>query len=63
VTVQVLVLQADGVTYKVEDVNVYDTLFNATEWTDPTAGGADDFAQAADDYLQVIEFVHDNAVR
>lgn len=63
VTVEVLVLQDDGVTYKVEDVNVYDTLFNATEWTDPTAGGADDFAQAADDYLQVIEFVHDNAVR
>jgi hypothetical protein len=64
VTVQVLVLQDDGVTYKVEDVNVYNTLFNATEWTDPTAEGeADDFAQAADDYLQVIEFVHDNEVR
>ena len=63
VTVEVLVLQADGVTYKVEPVNVYDTVFNTTEWTDSTAGGADDFAQAADDYLQVLEFVHDNAVR
>ena len=64
VTVEVLVLQADGVTYKVEPVNVYNTVFTATEWTDSTAdGGADDFAQAADDYLQVLEFVHDNAVR
>ena len=63
VTVEVLVLQADGVNYKVESVNVYDTVFNATEWTDSTDGGADDFAQAADDYLQVLEFVHDNAVR
>ena len=26
-------------------------------------GGADDFAAAANDYLQVIEFVHDNEVR
>jgi hypothetical protein len=26
-------------------------------------GGADDFSTAADDYLSVIEFVHDNAVR
>ena len=34
VTVEVLVLQADGVTYKVEPVNVYDTVFTATEWTD-----------------------------
>ena len=64
VTVSVLVLQPDGVTYKVEDVNVYTTLFGGTTWTDPTAtGGADDFAAAANDYLAVIEFVHDNAVR
>ncbi len=64
VNVTVLVLQADGVTYKQEVVNVYDTLFNKTNWTDPTvAGGADDFATAADDYLSVIQFVHDNEVR
>lgn len=69
VTVTVLVLQEDGVTYKAEEVNVYDTLFDADAdgdgdtWADSTEGGADDFAQAADDYLQVLEFVHDNAVR
>lgn len=63
VTVTVLVLQPDGVTYKAEPVNVYETLFDGTDWVDATAGGADDFAAAANDYLQVIEFVHDNAVR
>lgn len=45
-------------------VNLYDAVFDSTTWTDPTAdGGADDFSTAANDYLQVIEFVHDNAVR
>ena len=58
----VLVLQDDG-SYKIESVSVYDAVFNSTTWTDTTAGGADDFAQAADDYLRVIEFIHDNAVR
>ena len=63
-TAQILVLQPDGVTYKVETVNLYDAVFKSTTWTDPTAvGGADDFATAADDYLKVIEFVHDNGVR
>ena len=63
-TAQILVLQPDGVTYKVETVNLYDAVFKSTDWTDPTAvGGADDFATAADDYLKVIEFVHDNGVR
>ena len=62
-TAQILVLQADG-SYKVETVKLYDAVFNSTNWTDPTAtGGADDFATAADDYLKVIEFVHDNGVR
>ena len=61
---QILVLQPDGVTYKVEPVNLYEAVFNITTWTDPTlTGGADDFATAADDYLKVIEFVHDNGVR
>lgn len=63
VTAQVLVLQPDG-SYKVETVNVYNTLFSSTNWVDPTpVGGADDFATAADDYLTVIQFIHDNAVR
>lgn len=61
-TAEVLVLQPDG-SYVPTVVNVYDAVFNSTNWTDTTAGGADDFAAAADDYLQVIEFVHDNEVR
>jgi hypothetical protein len=61
-TAVVLVLQDDG-SYKEETINLYDVVFDNTDWTDTTSGGADDFAQAADDYLQVIEFVHDNAVR
>lgn len=63
VVVSVLVLQEDG-SYVVTPVNVYQVLFDSTDWSDPTAdGGADDFATASNDYLQVIEFVHDNAVR
>jgi len=61
-TAIVLVRQPDG-SYIEQSVNLYEVLFNSTDWTDTTAGSADDFAQAADDYLQVLEFVHDNAVR
>lgn len=61
-TAVVLVKQPDG-TYIEQSVNLYDTIFKSTNWTDTTAGSADDFAQAADDYLQVLEFIHDNAVR
>ncbi|QGW22722.1 hypothetical protein GOM96_17505 [Stutzerimonas degradans] len=54
---------ADDV-YRPTVVNLYDAVFGGTTWTDPTVdGGADDFAAAANDYLQVIEFVHDNEVR
>ncbi|MUT73009.1 hypothetical protein [Stutzerimonas frequens] len=54
---------ADDV-YRPTLVNLYDAVFGGTTWTDPTSdGGADDFAAAANDYLQVIEFVHDNEVR
>jgi len=54
---------ADDV-YRPTLVNLYDAVFGSTAWSDPTSeGGADDFAAAANDYLQVIEFVHDNAVR
>lgn len=63
VTATVLVKQADG-SYVPTVVNIYQTLFNGTNWVDPTpTGGADDFAKAADDYLRVIQFLHDNAPR
>jgi hypothetical protein len=62
-TATVLVLQPNG-SYLPTVVNLYDAVFNNTNWVDPTpSGGADDFAAAADDYRAVIEFVHDNAVR
>jgi len=62
VTANVLVLK-DGV-YVPTLVNVYDAVFSSTNWTDPTAvGGADDFATATNDFVQVIEFIHDNEVR
>ena len=62
-TATVLVLQPNG-TYVPTVVNLYDAVFNSTNWVDPTAtGGADDFATAANDYLRVIQFIHDNAVR
>lgn len=64
-TATVLVLK-DGV-YVPTVVNLYEAVFSSTNWIDPTPvvgdAGADDFAAAADDYLQVIEFVHDNEVR
>ena len=64
-TASVLVLK-DGV-YVPTVVNLYETLFSSTNWVDPTPAvgdaGADDFAAAADDYLTVIQFIHDNAVR
>ena len=64
-TASVLVLK-DGV-YVPTVVNLYETLFSSTNWVDPTPAvgdaGADDFAAAANDYLTVIQFIHDNAVR
>jgi hypothetical protein len=63
-TANVLVYDAVNNVYVPTVVNLYDAVFNSTNWVDPTAvGGADDFAAAADDYLSVIQFVHDNAVR
>lgn len=69
-TATVLVLDAGDPTDPADDVyrptlvNLYDAVFGGTTWSDPTTdGGADDFAAAANDYLQVIEFVHDNEVR
>lgn len=64
VNVTVLVYDPVSGGYFPTMVNVYEVVFSSTNWTDPTTvGGADDFAAAANDYLQVIEFVHDNAVR
>ena len=40
-------------------VSVYDIVFNTTN--DTTSTGAADFATAANDALQVLEYVHDNA--
>jgi len=48
----------DGV-YETVTEAVMDVVFGGTDWTDTTAGGADDFAQAADDARAVIEFIHD----
>src|SRR5512139_2171609 len=63
-TANVLVYDAVNNVYVPTVVNLYDAVFSSTNWVDPTAvGGADDFATAADDYLSVIQFVHDNAVR
>lgn len=58
--VTVLIKQADGVTYIATPVNVYEVLFKSTN--DTTTTGAADFATAVDDALQVLEYVHDNAV-
>jgi hypothetical protein len=59
-TVTVLIKQADGVTYIATPVKVYDVVFSGTN--DTTATGAADFATAVNDALQVLEYVHDNAV-
>ena len=58
VTVSVLVKQDDG-SYLPTTVNVYETLFNSTEYTGSNVAA---FTQAADDALKVITYVHDNAI-
>jgi hypothetical protein len=57
-TVDVLVKQEDG-SYMPTTVNVYDAVFNSTEYTGTNVAA---FAQAADDALQVIDYVHSNAI-
>jgi hypothetical protein len=57
-TVDVLVKQDDG-SYKATTVNVYDTVFKSTEYTGTNVAA---FATAADDALQVIEYVHNYAI-
>jgi hypothetical protein len=60
VTTTVLVTKDGGLTWVPEVVSVYDAVFKSTNVSVPT--GATDFAQAADDALQVIEFIHEYAV-
>jgi len=57
-TVTVLVKQDDG-SYLPTTVNVYDAVFNSTNYT--STSGVDGFTQATDDALQVIEYIHDNS--
>jgi hypothetical protein len=59
--VTVLVKQPDGITYIATSVNLYDAVFKNIN--DTTSTGAADFATSVNDALQVLEFVHDNAVR
>jgi hypothetical protein len=55
----------DG-TYEQVTESVMDAVFGGADWVDPSydpatttdAGGADDFAQAADDARAVIDFIH-----
>ncbi|WP_340117582.1 hypothetical protein [Pelagibius sp. 7325] len=47
----------DG-TYETVTQSVMDAVFDGQDWTDSTAGGADDFLQSADDSRAVIEFLH-----
>src|SRR5512135_3256988 len=50
-TATVLVYDAANNVYVPTVVNLYDAVFNNTNWVDPTpTGGADDFAAAANDY-------------
>jgi hypothetical protein len=58
-TVEVLVKQDDG-SYLPTTVNVYEVVFNSTNYT--STSGVDGFTQAADDARAVIEYVHDNSV-
>ena len=57
-TVDVLVKQADG-SYKAETVNVFDAVFKNALYTGTNVAA---FSTAADDALQVIEFVHTFAI-
>lgn len=58
-TAYVLILQPDG-SWVAEEVNIFEAVFDGTDVT--AEAGADSFAQAADDALQVIEFIHEYEV-
>jgi hypothetical protein len=55
-----VLIEQDG-SYVPTNVNLYDAVFNSTNYVS-SDGGIDGFAQAADDALQVIEYIHDNPV-
>lgn len=59
VMVKVLLPNADGTVWTVTEISVYDAVFKQV---DVTVNGATGFAQAADDALQVLEFIHEYAV-
>ena len=59
VTTNVLVLQSDG-TYKVESVDVYETVFGSVDATE--SGSLNAYTQAADDARAVINFIHEYAI-
>ncbi len=52
--------EGDGTFEYVLPTTVFDAVFGAKEWIDPSlTSGADDFAQAVDDARAVISFLHD----
>jgi hypothetical protein len=57
-TADVLVKQTDG-TYKVTTVNLYDVVLKSTAYT---GTNVDAFATAANDALQVLEYLHNNPI-
>ncbi len=59
VSVTILVEQADG-SWVPTEVNVYDTVFGDVDYS--STGGVDGYAQAVDDAVQVIEYVHEYAI-
>lgn len=62
VTVWVLVETSPGV-YTATEVSVLESVsFNSVPVVDGDTDGIDRFAQAADDAVQVLEYVHDNAI-
>lgn len=62
VKVWVLVETSPGV-YTATEVSILDTVtFNAVPAIDGDTDGIDRFTQAADDAVQVLEYVHDNAL-
>ena len=62
VTVWVLIETSPGV-YTATEVSVLDSVsFNSLPAIDSDNDGIDRFAQAADDAVQVLEYVHDNAI-
>ncbi|MFT4793520.1 MAG: hypothetical protein ACJAVR_001861 [Paracoccaceae bacterium] len=60
VTASVLVLQPDGITYVVTDVEVYDAVFGNEDYTG--SGTIEAFAQAADDARSVVNYIHEYAI-